>query len=73
MQDSTPLQTAIEVYEDALVRGLCREGALEAALGAVEHVTEEDLLRALARTDAADASAADSAPPGDSRQARSGN
>ena len=30
------LQAAREAYEDALVRGLCQEGAIEAALGAIE-------------------------------------
>lgn len=59
MPERTPLQIAIDVYEDALIRGLCREGALEAALGAVGHVTEDDLLRELARVRAANVEASD--------------
>lgn len=30
------LKAARQAYEDALLRGLCPEGALEAALGAIE-------------------------------------
>lgn len=30
------LKAARDAYDDALVRGLCAEGALEAALGAIE-------------------------------------
>ena len=45
----TDLQTAIDEYEDALIRGLCRDGAIEAALRAVPGVTRDRLLREIER------------------------
>jgi hypothetical protein len=43
----TNLQIAVDAFEDALIRGICREGALEVALGAAEGVNLESLLREL--------------------------
>ncbi|HEX6930011.1 MAG TPA: acetyltransferase [Gammaproteobacteria bacterium] len=37
------LKAARNAYEDALMRGLCAEGALEAALGAIETLDLDSL------------------------------
>lgn len=39
------LAAAREAYQDARVSGLCEEGAIEAALGAIEMVDVETLLK----------------------------
>ena len=41
---SPMLQIALETYHDARIRGLCHEGALEAALGAAPGVDPQRLL-----------------------------
>jgi uncharacterized protein YeaO (DUF488 family) len=47
MHRRTSVQIAIEVYEDAMIRGLCHEGALEVAVGAMDGVNRKSLLRQL--------------------------
>lgn len=39
------LKAARDAYEDALMRGLCAEGALEAALGAIETLDLDRIFR----------------------------
>ena len=45
------LGVALEAYEDALIRGLCPEGAIEVALNSIQGiepaVTSQDLERAV--------------------------
>lgn len=37
------LKAARDAYDDAMMRGLCAEGALEAALGAIEQLNLDEL------------------------------
>lgn len=43
------LQTALEAYEDARIRGLCQEGAWECAVSALRGLKLEPLLAQLSR------------------------
>lgn len=47
MRSRTALRIASDTYEDAVIRGLCHEGALEAALGAADRVDRQELLHEL--------------------------
>lgn len=47
MQSNNALQLALDIYHDALIRGLCHDGALEVALGAGCGICAEDLLHKL--------------------------
>ena len=51
---SACIEAASHAYEDAGMRGLCREGAWEAAIGAIQSI---DLAKLIKSTESADGSA----------------
>lgn len=44
MQNHHALQSALGLYQDALIRGLCHEGAIEIALGSLHASQHEAFL-----------------------------